>query len=44
MLHECGWREALLDLMDEVAQIPHPMAEDLLKEYAETVQELEENE
>lgn len=44
MLHECGWREALLDIMDEVAQIPHPMAEDLLKEYAEVVEGLEEDE
>lgn len=44
MLHECGWREALLDIMDEVAQIPHPMAEDLLKEYAEIVEELEKSE
>jgi hypothetical protein len=44
MLHECGWRESLLDLLDEVAQIPHPMAEDLLKEYAEIVEDLEKTE
>lgn len=41
-LHECAWREALLDLLDDVAQIPHPQAEDLLKEYAEVVKDLEE--
>jgi hypothetical protein len=43
MSNECDWREALLDLMDEIAQIPHPMAEELLKEYAEVIEGLEEN-
>ena len=44
LLHDCGWREALLDVLEEISQIPHPMANTLLIEYAEIVKDLEESE
>jgi len=42
-LHECGWREALLDLLDEVLQVQGLASEELLKKAAKIVEQLEEN-
>jgi hypothetical protein len=37
------WRNMFYDLLDEVAQIPHPMAEDILADFIEQAKEEEEN-
>lgn len=36
-----NWKQLFYDLLDEVAQVPHPMAEDIVKDYAEQAQEEE---
>jgi hypothetical protein len=33
------WRELFEDLLDEVAQIPHPMAEQILEDFTEQAKE-----
>jgi hypothetical protein len=35
------WKKLFYELLDEVAQIPHPMAEEIVKDYAEQAREEE---
>ena len=34
-----NWQELFFDLLDEVAQIPHPMAEDILADFTKQAEE-----
>ena len=36
-----NWKELFFDLLDEVAQIPHPMAEDIVANFTEQAEQEE---
>jgi hypothetical protein len=36
-----NWKELFFELLDEVAQIPHPMAEDIVADFTEQANEEE---